>query len=205
MRYDREFLGFLGRCGLEMGEGGQVVSRRLLNAEEKEAAISNLEEVKAALRYLRDGEEKGGNHLAIGTLKKLARVEVPDGPAMPMTGTYKYDEFILDWEGREVEAVSTPDAEMREIPLRKSGLSIFYPYDPELTRGERECQDVLFWFVEWDKRRVHTLKGAMSDAPLIRSTLVPFLRGMGGIDGAMDWVAAKAAYEAGRPQFTPLS
>lgn len=155
-----------------------------------------------AARFLTRGSDAVSRHTALSWWSHLKPVPIEEGPCVPLRDRNIYESIQLDWEEREV-CITDPgtDTEMRELRgPKRSGVSVFYPYDPTLSKDTREFKTVTYWLIEWAKRRVFSYEAAMSDSYEVRELAFPLLRAMGSLENAFRWRDATRAYEEARPK-----
>ena len=155
-------------------------------------------------RFLTRGTDAVSQHTALSWWSRLQPVPIGEGVCIPLQDRNIYESIQLDWEEQEV-CITDPGADMEMRELRgpkRSGVSVFFPYDATLTRDTRECKTVTYWLIEWGKRRVFSYEAAMSDAYEVRQTGFPLLRAMGSLENAFLWGDAARVYEEARPKMT---
>lgn len=155
-------------------------------------------------RFLTKGADAVSRHTALSWWNHLQPVPIEEGACAPLRDRNLCESIQLDWGEQEV-CITDPGTEMEIRELcgpKRSGVSVFYPYDPTLSKDTREFKTVTYWLIEWAKRRVFSYEAAMSDAYEVRESAFPLLRAMGSLENAFRWRDAVKAYEAARPKMT---
>lgn len=171
------------------------------------------DEIKAKIRsdvaayvetaqFLARGSDAVSVHTALSWWSSLQLVPIGEGVCVPLYDKNLYESIQLDWEERAVCITdSGTDMEMRELHGPKgSGVSVFYPYDPTLTKDCRECKTVTYWMIDWVGHRVFSYEAEMSDSYEVRQIAFPLLRAMGSLENAFRWRDAAKTYEGAIPK-----
>lgn len=109
------------------------------------------------------------------------------------------EDFVLHWAEQELE----PEYSGRDMVVRsiqgpaKSNVTVFYPYDPTMSKDERENTMVPFWLADWSNRRIWTRDTgdmSMADSYRAQQGILSLIRAVGSIDAAQEWCRAMEIY-----------
>ena len=148
---DHEKIRLLGRHQITYrADTGLFYSPEELPEETKAQIRSDGMAYVETARFLTRGSDAVNCHTALSWWSHLQPVPIEEGPCVPLRDRNIYESIQLDWEEREV-CITDPgtDMEMRELRgPKRSGISVFYPYDPTLSKDTREFKPVTYWLIE---------------------------------------------------------
>lgn len=193
----------LGRGLVEYNEekGGLVATCTLTPEELQELAAEiakSKDEYIACAKFLGKCKGSGIEDSDCAAWFKVPPILAPgDAVETKLDSTGLSESFTLDWNEKEMESVcGGSDTEVRYIPgAAKTGVGVFYPYDPTMSKDRRESTDVTFWLVDWTHHCIYRRTMPMTDSYAARNGILSLIRAVGSIEAAKEWCRAMGVYK----------
>lgn len=197
---DREALAFLGKNYMYLDEAGKSQSWRPMSDEAKLVYEKDKEKYDEFLSFLGSGEAAEGL-FAMRWLHALVPVDRGDGETTPMAIGDEVPEHEVVWTLCETRPLKGAEP-MHSMPgPRETNVSILYAKDtnPAVDRS-KYIPVIRFWLVDWENQTLSFVSAPEVEGFRVWSEVFPLLREFRSLPAAMQWVAAREAFIAGRPQ-----